>query len=230
MSGPPQAMGAEMLTAVGAQFISRDADGMPEFVANDMHFLTRVQTLADMFGGLSRGMRHHGGVWHYEQIFINSRALFCFAELKAGTVYRYSEMHFGILPAPKFDEHQEQHVHTMMVQTPMFAIATTDPDTAKTGIIMDALAYVSHRDVTPVFFDQTLSARQLRNEESIEMLQIIRDTTIPDIGRMYGWTINLVSQLNTRIVAGDGAVASLIEAQEPTINAAIDQILNAFLR
>jgi len=227
LSSANRSMG-EMLRG-SVNFVETDAAGTPVFVANTPRFFTAVQALADIIGEL--GMFSNGdgtATFHYERVFIEGRALFCYAELKAGVVYRPSEMHFGILPTPKLDEYQEYHVHLMMQQAPVFVIPTSDPDPAKTGVIMDALAYVSHRDVTPVFFDQTLSIQQLRNEESIEMLQIIRDTAILDIGRIYGWTNSFHSNMYARIVAGDGAVASVVEQQGPAITAAIERTLDAF--
>ena len=67
----------------------------------------------------------------------------------------------------------------------------------------------------------TLSQKGLRNEESIEMLQIIRDTRFFDLGDAYGWTTEVQNSVRYALDKGNAGVASLIAAEKPAIDAAI---------
>jgi len=86
---------------------------------------------------------------------------------------------------------------------------------------MDALTYESYENILPIFYDVTLSQKGLRNEESIEMLQIIRDTRFFDLGDAYGWTTKVQNSVRNALDKGNAGVASLIAAEKPAIDAAI---------
>ena len=91
----------------------------------------------------------------------------------------------------------------------------------RTGVILDALTYESYENILPIFYDVTLSQKGLRNEESIEMLQIIRDTRFFDLGDAYGWTTKVQNSVRNALDKGNAGVASLIAAEKPAIDAAI---------
>jgi len=156
-----------------------------------------------------------------ELIFKARRALFLGAELKAAQLYRDFDDSYGIAPAPKFDEAQEDYVSVVSKASPVMCIPLTNKDTERTGVIMDALAFESFYDVLPVYSDVVLSQKGLRNEESIEMLEIIRDTRFFDVGDAYGWTTKVQDLVRKALDVGDDAVASLIASQIPTIEANI---------
>ena len=107
-------------------------------------------------------------------------------------------------------------------------IPVTNPDPNTTGAVMDAMAYVSYRDVTPVFYDVTLSQKGLRNEESIEMLKLIRDTQYFDAGIIYGWTSALNGAIISAVDGGNSSVASIIERYKKQIDSSIQKTMDAF--
>ena len=214
----------ELFRGSDVSYIGKDSGNMPVFTANEPRFINAAQKLGDILTG--DGMHTDGGSTHYELVFINGRSLFCYAEFKAGTVYRDSETTFGIVPTPKFDENQESYVNNMTQQAPVFIIPISTPDITKTATVIDALAYLSHRDVTPVFFNINMSQKELRNEESVEMLKIILDTSIFDIGRIYNWSNAINKDTYNDIVKGGGSIASIIEKHADKINAAIEQTIS----
>jgi len=213
----------EMFRGLDVAYVGKDSGNMPIFTAGDPRFMDAAQKLADILA--PPGMYTNGGSTHYERVFINGRALFCYAEFKAGTVYRDSETTFGIIPSPKLDENQPNYVHNMTQQAPVFIIPISTPDTAKTANVIDALSYLSHKDVTPVFFGVHMSQKELRNEESVEMLQLIRDTSIFDIGRIYSWSNTINQDTYNSISKGGGNFASIIERHEEKIKGAIEKTI-----
>ncbi|MCL2098987.1 MAG: hypothetical protein FWH24_00940 [Oscillospiraceae bacterium] len=216
----------ELLRGSDVRFVSSNSENMPVFTADEPRFIQAAQKLADILS--ADGMHTNGGNTHYEIVFMNGRSLFCYAELKAGTVYRESETAFGIVPTPKLDENQGNYVHNLTQEAPVFIIPESTPNTEKTALVIDALAYYSTKDVTPVFFGVTMSQKELRDEESVEMLQIIRDTAIFDIGRIYNWSNQLNMDVYNDIVRGGGRLVSIIEGHAEKINAAIEDTIAEF--
>jgi len=216
----------ELFRGLDVRYVDTDSDNMPIFVADSPRFMQAAQRLAEV---LSPPGHHTNGVpvLHYEQVFMQGRSLFVYAEFKAASVYRYSDLAFGIVPSPKLDANQESFVHNLTQEAPVYIIPVTTPNLDKTAIIIDAMSYLSRRDVTPVFFDVHMSQKELRTEESTQMLQIIRDTSIFDIGRIYAWSFDINQAIFNNIIAGGGEIASIVEAHRDRVNLAIEGTINA---
>lgn len=74
-------------------------------------------------------------------------------------------------------------------------------------------------------YDESLSQKRLRNVESIEMLELMRNTRYFDISKCYGWTNDLQSAISKLLMAGDGAIASTIASNKDKVLANIDKTL-----
>ena len=66
-----------------------------------------------------------------------------------------------------------------------------------------------------------------RNEDSAEMLRIVRDTRIINVGSMYGWTSSLLNSIATQLENGNASVASIIASSKPSIEALINKTIDA---
>jgi hypothetical protein len=135
------------------------------------------------------------------------------------------ESTFGIVPTPKYDEVQDSYYAAIAVVAPALVVPSTNTKLEQTGIILDAMAYLSNRDVMPVFFDITMSQKQLRNEESIAMLQIIKDCLLLDVGFAYGWTPNMMDPILAALDTGTNNAASTIEKQQDKTLANIEKTM-----
>ncbi len=97
------------------------------------------------------------------------------------------------------------------------------PETAQ---FMDALAYLSMRDVLPIYYNVKVAQKGLRNEESIEMLDIISKSRGFDIGEGYGWTEKLSGEINTALVNNkNNNVASLVDTHRSSVEASIEKTM-----
>ena len=207
-------------------FIDRDEKNEPILGCRDDRFFDVVQKLAGMFAKEGEFLLTSGsGVDHYETIFSNRRALTLVAELKAASMYRDVDFTFGIVPMPKYDEAQEDY-HTYRWQdVMMLCVPVTNTDPSSTGAVMDAMAYISYKEVLPVFYENTMSQKQLRNNESIEMLAIIRDSRIFNAGRVFGWTEQLSLDTEAALKQGKTDIASLIDSRRPQIEQKIKETM-----
>lgn len=135
---------------------------------------------------------------------------------------------FGVLPIPKLDESQDGY-HSMMATwgTLMTTIPASASDPERTGVILDALAYDSYKNLMEPYYDTYLSQKGARNEDSAEMLKIVRDTRIISIGKMFGWTNDVISSITSKVMNGESDVASSIASSVQAVKAAIDKTLEA---
>ena len=217
------------ITAAGISYISKDKDGNPYFSLESDRFYTLADKLASMFAKEGEYVSRNGaGKDHYEEIFKAGRALFLGAELKAAGKLRDFNDSFGIVPIPKLEADQDSYHVLMSLATLMMSIPVTNNEPEKAAVIMDALSYLSYEDVLPQYYDVRVAQKSLRNDESVEMLSLIRASLRFDIGDPYGWTADLKNQIRRKIDAGDSGIASIIAAAKPGIEASIKTSLEKF--
>ena len=119
-------------------------------------------------------------------IFKGGRALFCNLSLNHVSQY-LSDMEddFGILPYPKLDESQKSYATTTLNEVTMVGIPITAPDPELSALMTEALCRESHDTVAPAFYDIALKGKYTRDENSVEMIELIRDSLTFDIGWMH---------------------------------------------
>lgn len=220
-----------LLIGSGERFIGRDEEGNPVLAIETQRFYdvaTKVASLLGIEGYYVNANDSSQMAFHFEDIFMKGRALFTCAELKAASRMRTMEDAYGIVPMPKYEEAQTDYYSAKTRQAYLMVIPVTNPEPNRTGAIMDAMAYLSYKDVTPVLYDVSLSQKGLRNEESIEMLKIIRDTQFYDVGIIYGWTSALNGMIITAVDEGKSDVASIIGKYTKQVNASIQKTMEVF--
>ena len=127
-------------------------------------------------------------VWdtNRDTIFSESRALFYQSTMRVTDRHRDSDVDFGILPYPKLDDTQEEYGHNVSAFHSQFlCVPEMVEDYARTGIILEELAYQGQKILTPAYYDQTLIGRTIRDEESADMIDIILATRVFDVGIYY---------------------------------------------
>ena len=216
-----------LLFGAGARYTERGENGLPMIAFENERFYNACEKIGKLLSveGEWLLLNTNQDPDHYEMAFKRGRALMTVAELKASSKFRDMEYTFGIVPMPKFDEEQKEYSTYRAPVNPVMCIPVTNGSASEAAIIMDALTYLSYRDVLPVYYDISVSQKGLRNEESIEMLEIIRDTRYFDIAKCYGWTSSLYGSIESLLTAGNGAVASTIASGKSVVLENIDKTL-----
>lgn len=162
----------------------------------------------------------------YVYTFLNNRAVFLTAELKTANNIRDMEATFGIVPFPKFDEAQENYRTNLMIELMVMTIPAISKNAENAAILMDALAYESSQTVVPTYFDVIVSQKGLRNEDSIEMMEIMKETRGVDIAVVYGWNSALKDTIRTKTMAGNASVASDIAKGKTAIETSMKKFVD----
>lgn len=106
------------------------------------------------------------------------------------------------------------------------SIPVTNAQPDRTGAILDTFAYLSNRDILPIYYNVKVAQKGLRNDDSIEMLGIISESRGFDIGEGYGWTEDLSAKVNTMLVSTKkNNVASLVDSNRSKIEESINKTL-----
>lgn len=223
----------KFVLSAGEKYVRKDS-GIPVFSAGSERYYGVIEKLAallDTADGTSiesDADDFNAGKGGYMYVFANRRSAFLTAEIKAAQLLRDMEDTFGILPFPKYDENQESYRSALMSDLLVMTVPVTNTEAADTAAVVDALCYESSRQVIPVYFDITVSQKGLRNDDSIEMMEIMRSSRDADISAIFAWNNNLVNAVRMKVFKGESSVASDIEKYGGQISADIAELLEAF--
>lgn len=215
------------LNGAGCFLTQKDDIGNPTFTGEGQKFLDVVERYATAFHTPGKLVHAQEEGFHYEDIFAAKRSLFAGIEIKATSAFRAAGIHYGILPVPMYDDKQETYYSNVNYLAPLLVIPNTNKAGEATGRILDTMAYLSYKDLLPVYYDSSLSYKSLGTPDSVEMLNIIRDTRCFETGLLYGWTTDFyvdVRYIFVGLTPGTSASTAIGSYREPII-----QELNDFI-
>ncbi len=225
--------GEHFITSAGEAFVSNDKNGNVAFRADSERFFNVITALAGLFD-TSAGYTlaadtddFNPDLGGYMHVFHSERALFLTAEIKAAQLLRDMEASFGLVPIPKYDETQESYRCDFVNACLFYTIPVTNTHLTETAAASDYLSYLSSREVIPVYYENVVEQKGLRDEDSIEMLDIVLSNKTVDLGNLFGWSATLFESIRTQLFAGSDSVASLIKNHQKSIQKSIDDTLEA---
>ncbi|MBQ8508879.1 MAG: hypothetical protein IJ493_03130 [Clostridia bacterium] len=159
--------------------------------------------------------------------FLQGRLLFLETIIDDASLYRDMDDEFGIIPCPKYDETVDEYIAGVDASTSLLVVPITASNTERTSVILEAPAYYGWKDVIPAYYDVALSVKYARDEESVQMMDIIRKGRRFDVGYYINLPINSVGyDLCKR---EDHSFTSYYASIEASAQAAVEK-LNAFYR
>ena len=185
---------------IGQPIMGKDADGVPIFVMQESEkmyqFLDKLNTFYNGQDVIWTGAGKTPPV-----NFSDGGALFFMRSLEETLALRSSDSDFGILPMPKWDVSQEDYIS--LNWTGFMCIPKTVSDADLVGKVSTMLAYENNQRVMPEFFDVLLGQKLASDPESQEMLNIIFENTVYDMGIVLDayWPLQRCIQANNTDLA-----------------------------
>lgn len=160
-------------------------------------------------------------------VFKEGRALYNIVRVAFMTYYRDMDYDYAIIPYPKWDENQTEYYSRFEGGAVSFTPKVA-ANKELAGAVMELMACESMKTVIPVYYDTVLKNKYARDERSIEMLDLIYENRICDLGDTF-WS----NQIRDGVFAGkfaanDRDLQSTIATMEPTVNKVIEDTIAAF--
>ncbi|MBQ4602345.1 MAG: hypothetical protein IJB24_05725 [Clostridia bacterium] len=140
-----------------------------------------------------------------DKIFREGRALFYPAMLNRAQEFRGMETDFGIVPYPKWDTQQDNYYTHAQDGYSVGVIPIDAPNLEMCGAVVDVLSALSSEMVIPAYYDMALRDKYARDDESGEMLDIIRDGFTVNFGYFYGAALNGCSKTFRILIEQDNS-------------------------
>lgn len=174
--------------AFNAPLTSRDSDNMPELVLDQGKWSTVVDTVYSLY-------YDNAGTYVKESLesefpmFRNESVFLINAYLQTSILFRDLDFDYGIIPYPKLDEDQSDYMTMVDGFHTLFCIPITVTDTDFVGATVELLNAESYRSVVPTYYETALKVKYARDNESVQIMDMILDGRAFDFGYFYdNWT------------------------------------------
>jgi hypothetical protein len=222
---------ASIPTSCDQYMIVKDSDGTPSLNLNT----PKMVSIIEKFNKLVNG-GHTSFIWPFSGktdpnqggtppvSFDSGRALFYLVPLSLSKVFRETDVDFGILPFPKYDENQANY--TTLNWAGFLTVPFTAGDPELTGKVSELLAYYSKSTVIPAFYNVVLGQKISRNDDSTKMLDIIFSNTVYDLGIAFGAQFYNITK--TFVEKNNNDFASYYAKNENTFKKSLDNFIKAY--
>ena len=223
--------GQAFFIGAGGTQMEYDGDGIPQFSVASEKNLNIIAKLADIIADKENVFATEIlGVADKTKPFVVGTSLFMGIGI-SGVIQdcRAMEDDYGILPFPKWNEKQEKYITYGSPWGPCgIAVPKTNTDLDMTGLLMEAMAYMSYTNVGPKMSSVTLNAKIARDEDSVKMLEIIYEDVLFDLIGIYNFG-NMGIMLRDQIIhnKGDGFI-SKYERNIGAAQKALDTFIESF--
>ncbi len=222
----------------GELIFKKNADDYPELSIGSQ----KSEELAEFFYNLvadtenvlvcNRYTGQYADAWYdlLYPAFMEGRGLFCVGYSQYINYFREMQSDYGVLPRPKFSEEQEQYYSQVNYYwADMINVPVSVADLECCGLILEALASESLETVTPANYEVAMVSKQLRDEESKEMLEIAYSSRIYDFGQFASGLTGLNSEIVSMAQNASGYnFASLVDSRKTSLVEGIEDFIKDF--
>lgn len=219
----------------GEKFCDKDEDDIPylAFGATERS-ITLAQKVLNTYkdaNWLIHAQKCADPIWETSfEVFYEGRSLFRPSYFSATTKLRkLSEIEFGVLPVPMMDETQDSYYSFCGTgATAGIAIPICAADPEFSAYMIDAYSAWAKNYLTPAYYEVNLRYKDLRDDESEEMLDIIFDNIVYDMGECFkfGKVSSIFSEL---VQTGSSDVVSTLDERRPQAELDIQQLIDTYV-
>ncbi len=163
-------------------------------------------------------------------LFAEGRAIFIDHEFTLATSYlRNTDMDYGIVPIPKYDEIQEDYYTVMSFPYSLYGVPIDAKDPDMSAAVMECLASESYRQVSPALFETGFKVKYATDNESAAMFDLIRESVVFDFGRIFNDSLGsrTYSLFRSAVAGGDTNWSSTYNANEKSLSKMLSKVVEA---
>jgi hypothetical protein len=161
------------------------------------------------------------------KMFSSGQGLFLMTSLGyAATDFRSMPFAYGIVPYPMMDLEQGEYYSGYTDR--YMAIPNNCFDTDFVGTIIEAMSAEGYRRVIPAYYEVALKGRYTHDSESVQMLDIIRESAVIDFAYTYGSYAFCTRGLYDLIQAKSTDYASYYASRLPNAEQRIEELTTFF--
>ncbi len=222
-----------LLVGANVPLSERESDGTPKFIIGEdertFDFIEKVSSLLNDKQLTWRVQDNADGEIDMLNKFAEGTLLFIPFTPMGASRLRQMEDDFGILPMPKLDDAQAEYTTSAHNGFSSAAIPSTCMYADKVAAVMEALCSESYRYVTPAYYETALKVKYSRDDETSQMLDMIRDSVKFDFAYIYNASLGTpMTQFRALVMKSVDTAASTIAANMKTCNKKLEEMLEMY--
>ena len=217
-----------MLVTFGYHLIDKDENDLPVFTLIGNERVDKIlRDISEFMTDKTVSLNYHqyGSLGYHlltTKMFEENRGLFWITNLQMVIRLREMETDFGIAPCPKYDEQQQNYRNVVWFVGSYATIPVSVPDPSESAFILEALTAKSRELLRPAYYEVALSLKYLRDQESVEMLDLVIDNRAYELEHAFSFG---ASGAVENIVLNGKDPSSTFASQQKVINKMIDKAL-----
>lgn len=215
----------------GLRIVKKDAEDIPYFSLTGENVTTNLTKITDIIRGsnnftlLASDFGNHLIV---QSAFEEDRSLFYAEVMQCVIRLRQMDTDFGVIPLPMADENQDTyHTNIHAWASATIAIPADIENVERSGLIVEALAYLGRKWLKPAYYDLALKSKFTRDDDSSEMLDIIFAGRSADLGYVDN-VGSLMNDIKGLVEKNKTTFTSTIEKKEKSITKDLDKMINSY--
>ncbi len=225
--------------ASGHNYISKDSNDLPIITFNDTASTTLIQKilqdlqLKDEWCFHCNTVNDGSNIWVVSlDVFGQNRALFrtsAFSAIKKLRAYDDAQ-EFGILPFPLMTEEQDTYYTYCSARYAYAAViptSLTKEEAEFSAFMLEVMSFGGMKHITPAYYETTLKFRDLRDDESGEMLDLVFENVVYDLGIIYDFG-GIGSMINDLMATNSTNIVSSFESKKEVIQTDIDKCIESY--
>lgn len=219
----------QVLYCANERIANKDADDIPYISLYNDRTAEIYQRFFDLFKTGTCFLEKTDGGPLVQKAFKEGRALFIEAGFGNIITFRDMDIDFGVIPWPKYEESMDKYYGKVDASCSLLIVPIVATDPTRTSIILEALAFEGYVSVIPTYYNVALTAKYTRDNESADMLDIIKQGKIYDLG----YYCNAVGELSStgynlsKMATPD--FASFYAKNERPAKKALEKMVKAYL-
>ena len=101
-------------------------------------------------------------------------------------------------------------------------------NTDRAGAVIEAMAIDGYNSITPAYFESALKGKYARDNESADMLELIRDSLWFDFAYLNSVSLNDINHLFNNSISKGKEITSAFEAQKEKIEKNLAKLLDGY--
>ena len=210
--------------------VSTDGDGIPYFPGIDertANMYDKILTvLFDQQHTSIGGTKNVPNGEDWKTPFMEGRSLYLFEPLGHSKKMRDSKFDFAIIPMPKYDDSQEEYMTPILQYVHTMYVTVANQKTEMIGATLENMAAEYYRTLRPAYYQTVLENKRVRDDESLEMLDIIFRNRELNPVVVFDWKI--AGLLNDDALRGKDTIVSDVEKNLGKIQSAIESTVDFY--
>lgn len=164
------------------------------------------------------------------QYFSQGLSLFWNDRCRQAITFSDKDISYGIIPVPKYDEAQKNHVTVIGNPFTPYGIPcdASEEDANMAAAVLECMASESYRNVSPALYETALKLKYSQDDVASRMFDIAKSTVAFDLGRIFSSALGSPAGKWQSAISGNVSWATLVKANSKVWTKQLSNLLAAF--